>query len=33
MQQTLGLRPGFVSEKVGIIKNDTFIRNKGIVRE
>jgi len=33
MQQILGLRPGFVSENVGIIKNDISTRNKGIVRE
>jgi hypothetical protein len=33
MHQALGLRPGFVSEKVGVIKNDISTRNNGIVRE
>jgi hypothetical protein len=33
MHQALGLCPGFVSEKVDLIKNDISIRNNGIVRD
>jgi hypothetical protein len=33
MHQALGLRLGFISENVGIIKNYISVRNNGIVRE
>jgi hypothetical protein len=33
VHQTLGIRPGFVFEKIGVMKNDISIRNNGIAGE